>query len=140
SSDVCSSDLGVINIITRRNFEGAEANAYFGQYDQGDGQKQTYDFVIGMAGERGSLTIGAEYHKEDAVWARDRWFSNDSYPGYPQYSNSVVGKWGNFNANTSRYLRNGAGQLIMLDDDDNEIILDPSNPDHVPVLAGAQWY
>src|SRR5690606_32218670 len=98
ASSIYGSDAmaGVINIITRRNFEGAEANAYFGQYDQGDGQKQTYDFVIGMAGERGSLTIGAEYHKEDAVWARDRWFSNDSYPGYPQYSTTVVGQWGNW--------------------------------------------
>ncbi|WP_298573749.1 TonB-dependent receptor [uncultured Luteimonas sp.] len=98
ASSIYGSDAmaGVINIITRRNFEGAEANAYFGQYDQGDGQKQTYDFVIGMAGERGSLTIGAEYHKEDGVWARDRWFSNDSYPGYPQYSTTVVGQWGNW--------------------------------------------
>ncbi|KAF1717241.1 TonB-dependent receptor domain-containing protein [Pseudoxanthomonas wuyuanensis] len=98
ASSIYGSDAmaGVINIITRRNFEGAEANVYFGQYDEGDGQKQTYDFMIGMAGDRGSLTIGAEYHKEDGVWARDRWFTNDSYPGYPQYSTTVVGQWGNW--------------------------------------------
>lgn len=98
ASSIYGSDAmaGVINIITRTNFEGAEVNAYFGQYGQGDGQKQSYDFVVGMAGDRGSVTIGAEYHNEDGVWARDRWFSRDSYPGYPQYSQTVVGQWGNW--------------------------------------------
>lgn len=98
ASSIYGSDAmaGVINIITRSNFEGAEVNAYFGQYGQGDGQKQSYDFVIGMAGDRGSVTIGAEHHTEDGVWARNRWFSNDSYPGYPQYSTTVVGQWGNW--------------------------------------------
>ncbi|MBO9664892.1 TonB-dependent receptor plug domain-containing protein, partial [Dokdonella sp.] len=33
---------GVVNIITRRNYDGAEASAYIGQYDDGDGTKQTY--------------------------------------------------------------------------------------------------
>src|SRR5690606_25677284 len=66
ASSIYGSDAmaGVINIITRTNFEGAEVNAYFGQYGQGDGQKQSYDFVVGMAGDRGSVTIGAEYHNE----------------------------------------------------------------------------
>jgi iron complex outermembrane receptor protein len=98
ASSIYGSDAmaGVINIITRTNFEGAEVNAYFGQYGQGDGQKQSYDFVVGMAGDRGSVTIGAEYHNEDGVWARNRFFSRDSYPGYPQYSQTVVGQWGNW--------------------------------------------
>ncbi len=98
ASSIYGSDAmaGVINIITRTNFEGAEVNAYFGQYGEGDGQKQSYDFVIGMTGDRGSVTIGAEYHNEDGVWARDRFYSNDSYPGYPQYSTTVVGQWGNW--------------------------------------------
>ena len=103
ASSVYGSDAmaGVINIITRKNFEGLEANAYFGQYNDGDGEKQTYDFVAGMAGDRGSVTIGAEYHKEDGVWARDRWFSADSYPGYPEYSTTPVGQWGNWRVGTT---------------------------------------
>ncbi|KGM54467.1 TonB-dependent receptor [Lysobacter arseniciresistens ZS79] len=102
ASSIYGSDAmaGVINIITRRNFDGAEVNAYFGQYGEGDGTKQNYDFVTGFAGDRGSVTISGEYHNEDAVWAKDRYFSADSYPGFPQYSNSVVGKWGNFNINS----------------------------------------
>ncbi|MFC3552345.1 TonB-dependent receptor plug domain-containing protein [Lysobacter cavernae] len=71
---------GVVNIITRKNFEGAEASAYIGQYDQGDGTRQVYDFLLGFSGDRGSLTAGVEYTKEDPVWARDRWFAIDRYP------------------------------------------------------------
>ena len=72
ASSVYGSDAmaGVINIITRKNFEGLEVNAYTGQYSEGDGQKQSADFVAGFTGDRGSITIGAEYSNEKAVWAR----------------------------------------------------------------------
>src|SRR5690606_4959822 len=69
ASSIYGSDAmaGVINIITRRNYNGAEANVYFGEYSEGDGRRQTYDFVVGVTGERSSLTMAAEYHKEDGV-------------------------------------------------------------------------
>ncbi|MGV8943758.1 TonB-dependent receptor plug domain-containing protein, partial [Thermomonas sp.] len=56
---------GVINIITRTNFEGAKASAYFGQYGQGDGAIKKGDFIMGFGGERGSLTAAAEWGQED---------------------------------------------------------------------------
>jgi iron complex outermembrane receptor protein len=98
ASSIYGSDAmaGVINIITRKNFDGAEANFYTGQYSQGDGKKETADFMIGFSGDRGSVTVGAEYHKEEEVWAKDRYFSDDTYPGYPQFSTTVVGQWGNW--------------------------------------------
>jgi iron complex outermembrane receptor protein len=71
---------GVVNIITRKNYQGAEANAYVGQWGQGDGERQVYDFVMGFTGDKGSLTAGVEYTKEDPVYARDRWFARDAYP------------------------------------------------------------
>jgi iron complex outermembrane recepter protein len=82
ASTIYGSDAiaGVVNIITRKNFEGAEANAYVGQYDEGDGNRQVYDFVMGFTGDRGSVTAGVEYTKEDPVWARDRWFSQVRFP------------------------------------------------------------
>ena len=82
ASTIYGSDAiaGVINIITRKNFEGAEANAYIGQYGQGDGNREVYDFVVGFTGDRGSVTAGVEYSKEDPVWARDRWFSQVRFP------------------------------------------------------------
>ncbi|WP_430540553.1 TonB-dependent receptor plug domain-containing protein [Pseudoxanthomonas sacheonensis] len=65
---------GVVNVITRRDFEGAEANAYYGAFDEGEG-KQSFDFTIGTRTDRGSLTLSAEYSKEDPVLAGNRSFS-----------------------------------------------------------------
>ena len=44
---------GVVNIITRKNFEGGEASVYVGQYGQGDGQKRAYSATFGKTFERG---------------------------------------------------------------------------------------
>ncbi len=98
ASSIYGSDAmaGVINIITRKNFDGAEANVYTGQYSQGDGKKETYDFMVGFSGERGSITMGAEYHKEEGVWAKDRWQTANTYPDHPNSSLTVVGQWGNW--------------------------------------------
>ncbi|HHA2861626.1 TonB-dependent receptor domain-containing protein [Stenotrophomonas maltophilia] len=97
ASSIYGSDAiaGVINIITRKNFQGLEANAYVGQYGEGDGQKTSYDFVAGFTGDRGSITIGAEYAEEKEVWAKDRWFSR--YPRttfHPAQNWSPVSQWG----------------------------------------------
>jgi iron complex outermembrane receptor protein len=99
---------GVINIITRRDFDGAEANAYFGQWDEGDGEVERYDFVIGSTGERSSITFGAEYAKENPVFAPDRWFSRDAFPTGPGSAPipggaSGVRQWGQFVYNGVAY-------------------------------------
>ncbi|MEF3082303.1 TonB-dependent receptor [Luteimonas sp. SMYT11W] len=86
ASTIYGSDAvaGVINIITRRNFDGAEVGAYYGQWGEGDGAVERYDIVVGSKGERTSLTFGAEYAKEDPVFAPDRWFSRDTFPTGPK--------------------------------------------------------
>jgi iron complex outermembrane receptor protein len=77
ASSIYGSDAigGVINIITRSNYEGAVASVYYGQFDQGDGGITTGDFAMGFRGEKGSLTLAAEWGKEDEVAASDRPFS-----------------------------------------------------------------
>ena len=77
ASSIYGSDAiaGVINIITRSDFNGGSASAYFGQYDQGDGKIKNADFVVGHTGDGLSVTIGGEVREEDAVLARDRDFS-----------------------------------------------------------------
>ena len=54
ASSIYGSDAiaGVVNLITRQNFEGAEAHAYIGQFDQGDGLRQSYDFILGANSDR----------------------------------------------------------------------------------------
>ncbi|QGW66309.1 TonB-dependent receptor [Lysobacter soli] len=93
ASTIYGSDAiaGVVNIITRQNFEGAEAGAYLGQYSQGDGNREAYDFTIGTGSDRGNVMIGASYVKEDAVMAGDRkisaggppFFGGQSGTGFP---------------------------------------------------------
>ncbi|NUS61712.1 MAG: TonB-dependent receptor, partial [Lysobacter sp.] len=74
ASAVYGSDAiaGVINVITRKRFDGAEANAYFGQYDVGDGRRQSYDATFGLTKDRGWITAGIAHAVEDPVWAKDR--------------------------------------------------------------------
>ncbi|MBB1088202.1 TonB-dependent receptor [Lysobacter sp. SG-8] len=74
ASSIYGSDAiaGVVNVILRQNFDGAEANAYLGQFDKGDGVRQAYDFTVGSTGDRWSAMLGVGYVKEDPVWAGDR--------------------------------------------------------------------
>ena len=88
---------GVVNLITRRDFDGAEASGYVGQYDQGDGDKQTYSMTMGAHGDRGSVQFTAEYSKEDPVWARNRPYSAfGSTSRHPTAGWSIVSQYGNF--------------------------------------------
>ena len=66
---------GVVNVILRQNFDGAEANAYIGAFEQGDGTRQAYDFTVGSSGERWSAMLGIGYVEEDPVFAGDRTIS-----------------------------------------------------------------
>ncbi len=109
ASSIYGSDAisGVINIITRRNFTGAEVNAYYGDYTSGkSAPRQAYDFTIGMAGERGHVVMSAEYQKEEGLMGGDRWYTTDSYPGYPQYSWTTVGQYGRFLHNGTYWVAN----------------------------------
>lgn len=99
ASSIYGSDAiaGVINIITRTNFEGATASAYFGQYSEGDGDITRADAVIGFTGERGSLTAAAEWREEDAVFARNRPYA--AFPRsdiHPTDNWTAVGQQGGF--------------------------------------------
>ena len=66
---------GVVNIITRRNVDGGEANLYLGQFDVGDGGKEQVDLTLGTTTEDGWLTASFQFAKEDPVWAKDRDFT-----------------------------------------------------------------
>lgn len=76
ASSIYGSDAiaGVVNVITRKNFEGAQADVYLGAFDQGE-SKQDYSFTMGANSDRGGLTFSAEYSKEDPVLGGDREFS-----------------------------------------------------------------
>jgi iron complex outermembrane receptor protein len=57
---------GVINIITRRNFDGAEAHAYYGEYEDGGGTTEV-SMTLGGGGERFNAVFGASYYEQKSI-------------------------------------------------------------------------
>ncbi len=58
---------GVVNIITRRDVDGAEIGVRYGQTLHGDGEDAAYDLAWGRHGERGSLAATLSYAESRAV-------------------------------------------------------------------------
>jgi iron complex outermembrane recepter protein len=78
ASAVYGSDAigGVVNIITRKNFNGTEVSAYGGQTTHGDGRTYDTNLTLGTASDRGHILFNAEYYKQEPIFAGDRAFSS----------------------------------------------------------------
>lgn len=116
ASSIYGSDAiaGVVNIITRSNFEGATAQAYYGQYGEGDGETTRADFVMGFTGDRGSLTAAVEYRKEEEVMSGDREFS--AYPQgqwHPTRGWTTVSQWGVINLGSGATAIGPGGNRVL---------------------------
>lgn len=108
---------GVVNIITRSDFEGMEVTIYGGEYGEGDGAKKNVSLVAGVTGDRGSITVGAEWRDENAVWAADRDFTAVSYPGYDIPNNqTLVGQYGRFFYDDQWWVASRPGAAATMDD------------------------
>jgi iron complex outermembrane receptor protein len=97
---------GVVNIITRTNYDGARASAYFGQYSEGDGATTRADFAMGFTGERGALSMGAEWGKEEKVAASDR-----PYSAFPRSDIHPTDGWTTVHAGGG-YVRGGTRVVL----------------------------
>ena len=75
---------GVVNVITVKNYNGAEANAYNGWY-HGDGhtggKNQAYDFTIGTSGDKSAVVMSVGYTQQSGLLAADRDISKEPYAG-----------------------------------------------------------
>jgi len=67
---------GVVNIITRDDFEGVEFNAYYGNSKENDGKQEQYDMTIGTANDKGHVTFNVSYTKQEPIMAGDRAISD----------------------------------------------------------------
>ncbi len=111
---------GVVNIILRRDFNGAEITLNDGISSHGDGQRRGFALTMGHSGDRYNLVGGIDYNKYDAVPATRREFSkaqlylsdgmvsvagSSSIPtGMMQIPDSLAGHFG---CAKSRGLKNG---------------------------------
>ena len=77
ASAVYGSDAisGVVNIITREDFNGTEATLYTGTAQRGDGITYDMSFVTGQSSKKGNVIFSAGWQRRESVFAGDRSFS-----------------------------------------------------------------
>ena len=63
---------GVVNVITRRKFDGAQVTLNYGKYGEGDGTSKGIDLAWGHTTDRSSLFLGLSRTEQDSVSAADR--------------------------------------------------------------------
>ena len=78
---------GVVNIITVKNYNGAEANAFLGEFDGKndgggwDGKTQSYDFTIGTSGDKSGVVMNIAYVNQSPMFAGNRSISKEPLVG-----------------------------------------------------------
>ena len=78
---------GVVNIITRRNFDGVELTVQYADWDNTkNGEQATFGLIAGKEFDAGNFVFGAEYIDQSEVFQADTpWdFMKDSFYIYPQ--------------------------------------------------------
>ncbi|MBU1309215.1 MAG: TonB-dependent receptor plug domain-containing protein, partial [Gammaproteobacteria bacterium] len=63
---------GVVNIITKKEFDGAELNAKAGMSDKGDAENQDINLTLGSDFDRGNAVVNFSYANTSAVRQSDR--------------------------------------------------------------------
>jgi iron complex outermembrane recepter protein len=63
---------GVINLITRKNYDGAQVGLSYGQTVKGDGARTGIDLTIGANGERSNSVLSVSYTTQETIFAGDR--------------------------------------------------------------------
>lgn len=74
ASAVYGSDAvaGVVNIVLRKNFEGLEFTAGYGDTSEGDISETTFSAVWGTGGDDGNVTMILDYFKNDSLFNAER--------------------------------------------------------------------
>lgn len=68
---------GVVNIILRKGYNGAEVGAQYGVTTRSDGYQQYSAYATGgISNERTSFTLGAQYYFNDPLLASDRFVAS----------------------------------------------------------------
>lgn len=71
---------GVVNIITRKDFEGVELSSYVGEnMSEGDGRQYTAEMTMGTSTDKGGLLFNATHTTQQPIWAGDREVSSVGY-------------------------------------------------------------
>jgi iron complex outermembrane receptor protein len=82
ASSIYGSDAiaGVVNIITRKNFEGAEFHSYYGEYSRG-GETKDFSFTVGTGGDIWTGVFGATWYEQEEISSGSWGQSSQCVPG-----------------------------------------------------------
>jgi iron complex outermembrane receptor protein len=77
ASTIYGSDAiaGVVNIISKRDFEGAEFHFQYDVTDEDDGAIYKASALFGASSDRGNVVFGVDYNKREKIMQGDRGFS-----------------------------------------------------------------
>lgn len=71
---------GVVNIITRKHFEGMELRGYAGTYGEGDGESQRFSASFGAASDHSAVFFSVSHANQEQILARNRAISSTPIP------------------------------------------------------------
>ncbi len=74
---------GVVNIILRRDFNGAVGTISYGNTTNRDSSEFTASVLYGVTSDKGSITVGANFQSRNPIFNRDR-----SYSAVPPFLSS----------------------------------------------------
>jgi len=75
---------GVINIITKQNFEGFEVGASYGIAEEGDNKNPNLYAMFGSSvGDRGHVNLTVEFAREGEVSCADRYLCAEDFAWFP---------------------------------------------------------
>jgi iron complex outermembrane receptor protein len=78
---------GVVNIITRKDFNGVEISGGAGNPKRPGGETEFGSVIFGSSGERSRVLLGAGYSNRGIIWQRDRDWSRG---GISTFSNNFI--------------------------------------------------
>jgi iron complex outermembrane receptor protein len=108
---------GVINIITKQNYNGFETGGSVGSTSYNDGTQYSAYATLGQTFDRGGILINLSYDHRDAIPASDRSWAINQHPneainGYDAISSRITGAAASFPGAGKYYFPHGIGSAI----------------------------
>ena len=100
---------GVVNFITRKNYEGVELTGDLGETTHADGKHGQFGILFGSSTDQGGVEVGGNYYKQEAVFANRRDYSK--YALYLYGGSTGVTKGGSSRVPTGRIFANPQGLI-----------------------------
>jgi len=77
ASSVYGSDAiaGVVNVITKKGFDGMDIQIRNGDRSRDDGTENSISMLFGSTNENGYITVALEHDERDEIYLKDRWYT-----------------------------------------------------------------